>query len=226
VTVTSSSESRLLRNKLELVLPALLSAGRRLLRHPQIGELYPEYLFMSHCIIRSSVPLMESALRVAHGRQSDPVAAIVADYLATHIEEERDHDEWLLDDLAALGVGREDILTRPPSPTVAALVGSQYYWIQHYHPVALLGYITLLEGYPPVASDIEALQRRTGYGPAAFRTLSLHAELDPHHGAELDAVLDSLPLTDRQRTVLGLSGISSVQHMTDAVTEIVETARD
>lgn len=224
MAVVPVSESRLLRSKLELVLPALLSAGRRLLGHPQIGRLYPEYLFMSHCIIRASVPLMQRARHVARGLPADPVAVMVADYFDTHIEEERGHDEWLLEDLAVLGMRRDDVLTRPPSPVVAAFVGSQYYWIDHYHPVALLGYVALLEGYPPVASEIEELRRRTGYGPAAFRTLSFHAELDPQHGEELDAVLDALPLTDRQRLALGLSGISSVQRMTEAVEQIVETA--
>jgi hypothetical protein len=225
VTVTAVSESRLLRNKIELVLPALLRAGRRLFDHPRITELYPEYLFMSHCIIRASVPLMERARHVAQTLPGDDVAAIVADYLETHIEEERHHDEWLLEDLAALGVGREEVLTRPPSAIVAAFVGSQYYWIEHFHPVALLGYVALLEGYPPVASEIEQLRRRTGFGPDAFRTLSLHGELDPHHGEELDQVLDSLPLTENQRTALGLSAISSVQHMTDAVDEVLQKAR-
>lgn len=224
MTVTSLSESRLLRNKLELVLPALLSAGRRLFGHPQVRELYPEYLFMSHCIIRASVPLMETARDIALALPADPVARSVAEYFETHIEEERGHDEWLMEDLAVLGVGRDEVLTRSPSPAIAAFVGAQYYWIRHYHPVALLGYVMLLEGYPPVASEIDALQRRTGHPPAAFRTLSLHGELDPHHGEELDAVLDSLPLTDRQRIVLGLSGLSSVQHMTEAVEEIIAKA--
>jgi pyrroloquinoline quinone (PQQ) biosynthesis protein C len=222
VTVTPVSESRLVRSKIELVLPTLMSAGVRLFRHPRIAELYPHYLFMSHCIIRASVPLMELGRDVALRRQGDRVAALVADYLDTHIPEERGHDEWLLEDLESLGVAREEVLSRPPSPSVASLVGSQYYWIQHYHPVALLGYITLLEGYPPIASEIEELQRRTGYGPAAFRTLSLHGELDPHHGAELDAVLDSLPLTAAQRTSLGLSAIASVQLMTNAVEEVID----
>jgi hypothetical protein len=32
-----------------------------------------------------------------------------------------------------------------PSANVAALVGAQYYWILHHHPVALLGYMATLE---------------------------------------------------------------------------------
>ena len=225
VTVASVSESRRLRNKVELVLPTLLSAGVRLFRHPQIAQLYPEYLFMSHCIIRASVPLMETARDAARERHGDRVASLVAEYLDAHIDEERGHDQWLLEDLASLGVVPDEVVSRPPSPSVAWLVGSQYYWIRHYHPVALLGYITLLEGYPPVASEIADLQRRTGYGPEAFRTLALHGELDPHHGQELDEVLDSLPLTDAQRTSLGLSAIASVQQMTNAVEEVIEKAR-
>lgn len=224
MSVATASESRLLRDKLELVLPMLLAAGRRLFRHPRAGELYPEYLFMSHCIIRASVPLMERARERARRLPGDPVAAIVADYFSAHIEEERGHDEWLLEDLASLGINREAVLTRPPSADVAALVGAQYYWIEHYHPVALLGYVALLEGYPPVASEIEDLRRRTGYAQEAFRTLSLHGELDPHHGDELDAVLDSLLLTEPQRTVMGMSAIASVQGMTAAVNKVVEKA--
>ena len=38
--------------------------------------------------------------------------------------------------------------------TAAALVGAQYYWIRHVHPVALLGYVMLLEGYPPSAGTV------------------------------------------------------------------------
>ncbi len=224
MTVAAVPESRLLRGKIELVLPTLLAAVRRLFAHPRIGDLYAEYLFMSHCIIRASVPLMQRARERAAELSGDPVASIAGAYFEAHIEEERGHDDWLLEDLASLGVARADVLNRPPSATVAALVGAQYYWIDHYHPVALLGYVALLEGYPPVASEIDDLRQRTGHRAEAFRTLSLHGDLDPHHGAELDAVLDSLPLTERQRIVLGLSAISSVQGMTSAVEEVIEKA--
>src|SRR5688500_3020669 len=203
MSIAIVGESRLLRGKLELALPMLLAAGRRLVRHPRVRELYPEYLFMSHCVIRASVPLMQRARARARALQGDAVAAILAEYFATHIDEERAHDEWLLEDLASLGGARDSTLSRPPPAPVAEFVGPQYSWREHFHPVGLLGYVALLEGYPPVAEEAENLRQRTGYAPHAFRTLSLHAELDPHHGEELDAVLDSLPLTDQQRSVLG-----------------------
>ena len=49
------TESRRLRGKLELVLPALLATDRRLLGHPELRALYPEYEAMTHGVIRASV---------------------------------------------------------------------------------------------------------------------------------------------------------------------------
>jgi hypothetical protein len=204
------------------VLPALLGLGPRLIEHPLVADVYPEFLFTSHCIIRASVPLMEAARERAEALgEGDVVSAALAGYLEEHITEEMDHDEWLLDDLEVVGSDRAIVLARPPSPSVAALVGAQYYWTFHYHPVALLGYIAVLEGYPPSLRLIEDLRSRTGYDARAFRTLRIHAELDPGHREELDELLDILPLTREQSTIMGLSAIHTVGALTRAYEEIV-----
>ncbi len=137
--------------------------------HPELPGLFADYLVRTHSIIRASVPLMETArARAEELAAHDDVAADLATYLAHHIREERHHDDWLLDDLEALGVARDAVLARMPSPTVAALVGSQYYWIRHYHPVALLGYIAVLEGTPPVAEHVDPSS--AGRGSLATRS--------------------------------------------------------
>ena len=210
-----------LRGTIGIVLGQLLEACERLVLHPRICELYPEYLFTLHCVIRASVPLMETAReRAVSMAPGDPVATGLAEYLDEHIDEERDHDEWLLDDLESLGADRLSILARVPSPTVARAVGAQYYWVLHYHPVALLGWIGLLEGYPPTPATIDELMNRTGYGPEAFRTLSAHAELDVGHGDELFETVDRLPLTAEQSAVIGLSAMSSVDLLARALDEV------
>jgi hypothetical protein len=190
-------------------------------KHPRVRELYPEYLFTLHSVIRASVPLMETARqRAVSMAPGDPAAAGLVEYLDEHIDEERDHDDWLLDDLESLGRDRSSILTRVPSPTVARAVGAQYYWVLHYHPVALLGWIGLLEGYPPTPATIDEVMARTGYGPQAFRTLSAHAELDVGHGDELFETVDRLPLTEEQSAVIGLSAMSSVDLLARALDEV------
>jgi len=218
--VNATSEQ--LRGKIELLLPAVVDATDRFVSHPSARDLYPEYLFTSHCIIRASVPLMEEGRGQAQAAAAaDPVSAALAPYLEEHIPEELHHDEWLLDDLEVLGKERSDILARPPTPTVAALVGAQYYWIRHYHPVALLGYIAVLEGYPPTTALIDTLVAKTGYRREAFRTLLAHAELDPGHRDELDELLDTLSLTQEQSEVLGLSAMFTVHMLTRALDEVI-----
>src|SRR4051794_15521424 len=219
--MTVATPSALLRRKIALALPAFVLVGDRLIGHPRVRELYPEYLFVSHCVIRASVPLMETARDVA-ATLDDPVAERLVPYFEHHVPEELDHDEWLLGDLELLGYERESVLRRPPSPTVAALVGAQYYWVHHYHPVALLGYIGLLEGYPPSPALIERLRAGTGYPRGAFRTMLAHAELDPGHGAELDELLDTLPLTREQTAVIGLSAMHTVDYYTRALEELLD----
>jgi hypothetical protein len=211
-----------LRGSVGLVLWKLLAAGERLVKDPRVRELYPDYLFTLHSVIRASVPLMETARDQARSLvPGDPVAAGLAAYLDKHIDEERDHDEWLLDDLESLGVDRSSVVARVPSPTIARAVGAQYYWVLHYHPVALLGWIGLLEGYPPTPTVIDELTTRTGYGPQAFRTLSAHAELDVGHRDELFDMVDRLPLTAEQSAVIGLSAMSSVDLLARALDEVI-----
>jgi hypothetical protein len=218
-------ESQRLRQKIELLLPALLGAEQKLVNHQRIADLYPEYLVTMHWIVRASVPLMEAAQsRADRMAKDDPVSAQLAMYLANHIPEELHHDEWALSDLDALGRDRSTVLARPPSPTVASLVGAQYYWIFHYHPVALLGYIAVLEGYPPSREQIQDLIVRTGHRPEAFRTMLAHGELDPDHRVRLDSKLDSLPLTKMQSRVLGLSAMHTVHTLTRAFDEIIDRA--
>jgi hypothetical protein len=93
---------------------------------------------------------------------------------------------------------------------VAALAGAQYYWISHYHPVTLLGYIAVLEGQPPSPELPARLAAATGYPLAAFRALSGHAAADPGHGDEVFRLLDRLPLTVPQQAAVGISALHTI----------------
>lgn len=221
--VLADSESERLRAKIDLVQPVLRSAEERLLSHPRIAELYPHYLFLCHCIVRASVPLMETARRrVEELSATGGSVAGLATYLERHESDERDHDTWLLEDLESLGIPRSSILQRPPTATVASLVGAQYYWILHYHPVALLGYMAVLEWNPPSLEEIDDLVVRTGHPRAAFRTLIEHAELDPTHAQELHEAINGLRLNPEQSTLIGLSAMHTVAALAAACEELTQ----
>ena len=202
-----------LRLKIALAGEEYDKAARALWGHRRFKQLVPDYLFRIHSIIRASVPVMETALRRATSLAAkDAVAESLAAYLGQHIAEERHHDDWLLDDLEVLGISRDAIWSRMPSATVAALVGSQYYWIHHHHPIAVLGYIAVLEGNPPLESDIAEVIQRTGLPTDAFRTFIKHARLDPHHRDDLDAALDAMPLGEEHETLIATSALET-QHL-------------
>ncbi|MEV6948592.1 iron-containing redox enzyme family protein [Streptomyces sp. NPDC051172] len=203
--------------KLALAAPALGGAFDELWR-PGAAVLharYLAYLYEMHALVRASVPLMErAAVRCARTAPGDPVAEPLSAYLERHIEEERGHDAWLLEDLAMAGGDPAKTADRLPSSIVAELVGAQYYWIEHHHPVALLGYIRVLEGNAPALWLADRLAARTGLPAAAFRTVREHAELDGGHLADLEDLLDSLPLTPVHRTALAVSALRTADGVT------------
>jgi len=172
------------------------------------------------------VPLTEAALeRSRELVGEDPLAPPLAEYLAEHVDEELNHDETLLDDLELLGVKRSSVRERMPSPEAAALVGSQYYWIRHFHPVSFLGYVAVMEGYPPTSELIETLVERTGFPRTAFRAYVEHAELDPGHRDHLDRTLDALPLEERHENALGVSAIATATMAARSLEMIVDEGR-
>lgn len=216
------SHSAALRMKIRLTGRRLNQAARAFWQHPDLRDLYVEFMFLLHCSMRTSVPLMEAALDKSKlSAEADELAAGLVRYFTKHIPEERHHDDWLLEDFEGLGVPREEVLARIPSPTIADLTGAQYYWIHHYHPVALLGYIAVIEGSPPTLENIERIREKTGLPAAAFRTYIKHAHLDPHHRDDLDRALDALPLTAHQAGIVGVSAIRTVHTLALAFEELV-----
>jgi heme oxygenase-like protein len=216
------TSSARIRQELAGAIGPLTAACTALVGHPRLRELWPEYLVLQHQIIRATVPLTETALdRTRALPESDPLLVPLEVYLEEHVDEELNHDDGLLDDLESLGLPRAEVRARMPSARVAALVGAQYYWIHHHHPVAFLGYIALMEGYPPTAELIETLAERTGYPPEAFRTFDQHAELDPGHKDHLDRTLDALPLTEEQEAMIATSASTTAVLAAQAISEIV-----
>jgi len=199
--------------------------GRILLQHPRAGELFPRYLATAYHIGRPMVPVMETALgRARELAPGDPVAEGLAAYLERHIPEEIHADEpggAVLADLEALGVDVAELRTELPPPSVAALVGAQYYWIFHYHPVAILGFLEL-EAYHSHTPTLERLIEHTGLPRDGFRQFLLHAKLDVAHARELHRVLDSLPLEPWHERLIATSALQTISIIVSELLDVVE----
>jgi hypothetical protein len=218
----AATNSQRLRATIALVSTGLSSRIHAFWNHPRLAELYPEFLFALHGIVAASTPVMEQASHeAARLAASDPIAARLAPYLLEHAEEERGHDEWILDDLERLGIDRERVAARLPYPSVATLVGAQYYWARHAHPVAMLGYLAVLEN-PAAPEFLESVAARTGIPHSSMSTLLRHARLDVGHVAEFDRMLDTLPLSEQHRDIMTTSAIAAVSYLDAFFADVLE----
>lgn len=141
-------------------------------------DIVANLVFLYHTMIAS-----EQLLQMAAERSSGDLRT----YFETHLKEERGHAEWLAEDLATIGI--EAKRTKIPIEAVE-MVGSVYYFILHVNPVALLGYMRVLEGSPIAEKDLEALGQ--SYPKTLLRTLRYHAEHDKDHSAHLERIIETL----------------------------------
>jgi pyrroloquinoline quinone (PQQ) biosynthesis protein C len=185
--------SEVVRAKIALFGGRLGHTAYRFWTSPDFPRLYREYIFQSHSIIRASVPLMQAAMGACSLPQhaSDPALQGFAHYLRHHIPEETGHHEWILDDGEAMGLERAVILARLPKESATELVGVQYYWIHHYNPIALAGFIATMEGDPPTTEFVEDIARRNGLPLNCFTSFLYHARIDPQHRRDLDGTRPS-----------------------------------
>jgi hypothetical protein len=219
-SMSPSTNSDILWSKIRLAEGRLTAASDRFWYHAQIASLYPAFLVQLHHIVSGGLDLMAFAASRSSTLRDDPAAAILAEYLRRHIEEEREHADWLLSDIAALGISESEVRATEPCASVIALLGGRYFWIAHAHPSAVFGYLIVLEGSPPLVHQLDEIQQRTQLPRAAFNCLRLHAEEDPAHLAELNCTLDAMPLSPRQSTRVALEAFATIEAVASLMDEL------
>jgi len=212
----------LLRNKISLFSGELYAEANRFWTHADFASVYRTYIYQTHSIIRATVPLMRAAIETLEQTRyaQDPLAVPIIEYLVQHAEEETGHDEWILDDAEVLGMSRDDVLSRRPGRVASHIVGAQYYWIYHYHPVAFLGYIAVMEGEPSTYEFFEDVAKRNDLPLEAISSFLYHSKIDPTHKADLDRLLDNLPLESEDTELIGLSALRTIQYLTEMLRDV------
>jgi len=222
-----ATASERLRQKIELMGPGVMLPARRLLEHPNSAELYPRYLATGYHVTCAMIEVMEAALEQARALAADDeVAKGLAAYLERHLVEEAHHEEpggAVLDDLVALGLDGERLIEDARSEKIAALVETELRWIREAHPVAVLGFLEL-EAYHTELPVVEQLIAHTGLPRAGFGQLLLHAKLDAVHAVQLHQVLDSLPLEPAHEQLIGLSAMTTIGLVAQALLDALDQA--
>jgi hypothetical protein len=182
------------------------------------------YLTFLHQVVRASVPLMEAALAQCTLRPGS-LHRDLGSFLERHIHDEQAHDAWLLADLAVAGLTAEEVLNRRPSPSVAEMVGAQYYYAFHVDPIAILGYMCALECFPPSGPFVAEVEQRSGLPSAAFRTLREHSVVDLEHGRQLLELVDCLRFPSTEFHLVAQSGMGTLERIVESL-ECLARPRD
>ena len=116
-------------------------------------------------------------------------------FLYEHMHEESGHEEWVMNDLAAVGVEPPATLDHAPSIHTLALAGYNYWSADRRHPCSVLGMMYTLEVIAsvyggPFASAIRESLLLEGERGISF--IASHAEMDAEHMAELRLVLNTV----------------------------------
>jgi pyrroloquinoline quinone (PQQ) biosynthesis protein C len=116
-------------------------------------------------------------------------------HLYEHMHEESGHEEWVMNDLEAVGVQRSDTRAYRPSPFTLALNGYNYWAADRRHPCSVLGMLYALEVIAsvyggPFASAIKESLLLEGEQGVSF--IGSHATMDAEHMVGLRKILDTV----------------------------------
>jgi long-chain acyl-CoA synthetase len=105
------------------------------------------------------------------------------DAIAEYIEEEKGHEEWILNDVASAGGDKEAARHATPNLETQVLVSYNYDYIARKNPVGFLGMVFMLESTSTQIANIGADAIMTGLQlpKTAFTYLYSHGALDIEH---------------------------------------------
>jgi hypothetical protein len=178
---------------------------------------YAEWMAQTYFFVRHVTSLIAlSAARFGPDRRDLQYAHHKA------VGEEAHHDVMLLNDLKALGYKIEDFTEFAET---AAFYQSQYYYIEHQSPVALIGASLSLEGVSASSEDVrKRLEKKYGRAPTSF--ISHHVIADQEHFKNSFEQIDLLAEADQtiaMKNLLQSTRLYSL--MLKAIVEKTESVR-
>jgi hypothetical protein len=116
-------------------------------------------------------------------------------FLYDHMTEEKGHEEWVLNDLAVVGVSADAARAYRPTLVLLGLNGYNYWAADRRHPCSVLGMVYALE----VIASVYGGQLTSAItdsllleGDRGISFISSHATMDAEHMAELRVILNQV----------------------------------
>lgn len=135
--------------------------------------------------------------------------------LYERIEEEKNHETWVLDDIEAMGGDVAVARANPPSAPVQAMIAFNYFSAERVHPCSVLGMLYMLEVVSSVYAGrtSESIARAIGREVEAggFKFLSSHSTMDVDHLAKLNRLIKTIDDPDAQESIINSTRVNFYQ---------------
>jgi len=161
------------------------------------GE-YVAFLTQAFHHVRHTVPLM-----MAVGARLPVRLEWLRKEMIHYAEEEIGHEQWILNDISAVGGDMDAARNSIPAAATDAMVGYAYDTANRRNPVGFFGMVFVLEG-TSVALALNAadsLQRTLQLPNNALTYLRSHGQLDQEHVHHLFGILNRLQSEDDRTAV-------------------------
>ena len=126
-------------------------------------------------------------------------------FLFRHMQEESGHEQWVANDLEAVGVSASELATHGPSASTLALIGYNYWSADRRHPCSVLGMMYALEVIASVYGGAFATAVRESLLLADDRGVSFigsHATIDQEHMKHLRQVLNTVEGVEAREAIV------------------------
>lgn len=173
---------------------------QRALREGVSAAMYTAFLGEAYHHVRHTCRLLATAAARCGDNDGRYLAALL-DYIG----EERGHEEWILNDIRALGGDAAGVREGQGDMPCRLMVAYVYYAIEHVSPYAMLGMVHVLEGMSAALASSAAgrLQAALGLAEGAgFSYLRSHGALDQDHVAFFRDLVNGIADASSQAAII------------------------
>ena len=160
---------------------------------------YKEFLTQAYHHVKYTVPLL-----MACGSLLSEEYEWLREAIGEYIEEEMGHQEWVLNDISALGGDKEAIRVSRPNIETEVMVSYAWDTIHRVNPIGFFGMVFVLEGTSIALATkaAESIKRKNKLGNEAFSYLNSHGSLDIEHVAFFENLMNKVTNQDDKDEII------------------------
>ena len=160
---------------------------------------YKEFLTQAYHHVKYTVPLLMACGSLL-SEEYEWLRVAIGEY----IEEEMGHQEWILNDISALGGDKEAIRMSRPNIETEVMVSYAWDTIHRVNPIGFFGMVFVLEGTSIALATqaAESIKKKNNLGNEAFSYLNSHGSLDIEHVAFFENLMNKVTNQDDKDVIV------------------------